>query len=208
MNTQDVSQHEVPKSESTQQDTENSNDTNSSSNIDKRDSGKTSPTNTSDNIEPKIKYVEAPIPKVNPWKKAEIPIEGKESNDCQKYISDECKIQHTDISDKPVDESTTAIEVVHILNSSKLAKQEENKQNISGITGQIVTTAQNKSPTKVTATNSSQNMNTPNEEGAEDDGNTILPLTSTTVWRGTADTISKLAPLKDDKVSSLYLVTG
>ena len=145
---------------------------------------------------------------MNPWKKVEIPIDGKESNDCQKNMSDECKNQHSDMSEKLVVDSTPTIEVETILHSSKIAKQEQNKQNISGITGQVVATTQNKSPTKVTATNSSQNMNTANEERAEDEGNTILPLTSTTVWRGTADTISKLAPLKDDKVSSLYLVTG
>ena len=117
---------------------------------------------------------------MNPWKKVEIPIDGKESNDCQKNMSDECKNQYSDMSEKLVVDSTPTIEVETILHSSKIAKQEQNKQNISDITGQIIVTAQNKSPTKVTATNSSHNMSTSNEERPEDGGNN-MPLTSTTV---------------------------
>jgi len=37
----------------------------------KSESGKTSPANVTDASEPKVKYVEAPIPKTNPWKKVD-----------------------------------------------------------------------------------------------------------------------------------------
>jgi hypothetical protein len=191
------------KSELTQPDTENSTDTSCPSNIEKRDSGKTSPTNISDTTETKVKYVEAPIPKVNPWKKNEIQTDAKDINDCKTNISDDYVYEHTDVHDKPIDGSAPTKEIIDVLHSSKINQQEgNNKQPASSITAKITTAPEDKVSVNVTAANPAQDMNASSQYKGEVNSNALQALPGTTAWRSTADTMSKLAPIKDEKVSS------
>ena len=191
------------KSEIIQPDTDISNEISCAANIEKRDSGKASPTNTSDISESKVKYVEAPIPKVNPWKKNEFQTDVNESNDYKYNTSGEHLYEPTDVPDKLLDSSASTKEILNVIHSSNTNQLDGNNvQFVSNSAAKNINTTEDNNLTKAKSVNPSPTMNASNQHRGEENSYAVPSQTATTAWKGTTDTISKLVPSTDEKVSS------
>ena len=170
---------------------------------DKIECGVNSLPDPSEGTESKIKYVEAPIPKVNPWKKNEI------SSDKLKETNKDQICNISDIAEpndkKIYDESNNSD---NLRNSAAIqGKEDKTLQETTTITA---TTSPNLScensllECKFTATNL---------EGSDiaiTDSQSVSSVFQAigggNAWRGSADTMSKLGPLQDAKVDEFVTI--
>ena len=179
---------------------EDSNDSMSVS-ADKIECGVNSLPDPSEGTESKIKYVEAPIPKVNPWKKNEI------SSDKLKETNKDQICNISDIAEpddkKLYDESNNSD---NLRNSAAIQVKEDK-------TLQETTTINATTSPKLSCENSllECKFTATNLEGTDiaiTDSQSVSSVFQAigggNAWRGSADTMSKLGPLQDAKVDELF----
>ena len=161
----------------------------------KSESGKTSPANVTDASEPKVKYVEAPIPKTNPWKKVDptvndvITIKPKtvENDDTNSSNEETAKI----IGDKDSNVESKFIQTVKS-NSIALDPQQTVEKDIKQLSNQSETEVFSKTEKSSTVAMASSKKIILEE--------TSISTSTSTAWQTTAETMSKLVPLKAEKV--------
>ena len=160
----------------------------------KSESGKTSPANVTDASEPKVKYVEAPIPKTNPWKKVDptvndvITIKPKTvENDTNSSNEETAKI----IGDKDSNVESKFIQTVKS-NSIALDPQQTVEKDIKQLSNQSETEVFSKTEKSSTVAMASSKKIILEE--------TSISTSTSTAWQTTAETMSKLVPLKAEKV--------
>ena len=184
-----------------QNNTENSSDNNSSENMEKSECAKVSSANASESTETKIKYVEAPIPKVNPWKKNEILISDVEqTKDINTSLSDDCETNNSFMVDKPNDSSDLDKDTLKSLGTSKNIHTENSVIPPSSYKNLNPKNIEIKDSPKNTKTSLLLDNFASHQQKTATESSTIKIAGGNSVWKGTADTMSKVTPLKDDQV--------
>ena len=172
------------------------NDSQSTSNVEKRDSGKTSPVNISEGSEPKIKYVEAPIPKTNPWKKVDNTVNCVIKSETEKIISSDNKSSLNELQAKVDDTNnynTTENKIVKVV--KPILNEANPQQAICKDIKNLPVTSE------IEISSTSENALFPEMASSKKNRTDECPVTTTsTAWKTTADTMSKLSPLKLEKV--------
>ena len=161
----------------------------------KSESGKTSPAHVTDASEPKVKYVEAPIPKTNPWKKVDpavndvITIKPKsvENDDTNSSNEETAKI----IGDKDSNVESKFIKTVKST-SKPIDSQQTVEKDIKQLSNQS-----EKEVFSKTEKSSPVAMASSKKIILEE---TSISTSTGTAWQTTAETMSKLVPLKAEKV--------
>lgn len=160
----------------------------------KSESGKTSPANVTDASEPKVKYVEAPIPKTNPWKKVDptvndvitIKPETVENDDINSSNEETAKIIGGKDSNgeskfiKTVKSTSKALDTLQTVEDIKQLSNQSEKE--------VFSKTEKSSPVAMA---SSKKIIL--EESS-------ISSSTSTAWQTTAETMSKLVPLKAEKV--------
>lgn len=197
------------KANSSQNDKENSTDNSSAGvHVEKSESGKSSPTNITETTEPIIKYVEAPIPKVNPWKKNDMSTANVDQPNVKNPLSDSCKSDDKNtVDDKSTDTSISNKDTSITMQASEIIQSEKGSTQVnitdnSTINPINTTVDSKKSSPKNSKANTPQDTSSFSKQHmAEVENTTVKVAGCNTAWKNSADSISKIAPSMDGKVS-------
>ena len=168
-----------------------------STSADKIECGVNSLPDPSGGTESKIKYVEAPIPKVNPWKKNEISSDKlKETNKDQI-----CNISDiAELHDKKIHDDSNNLD--NLRNSAAIqVKEDKTLQETTTINANIspnLSCENSLLESKLTVTNlEDTDIATTDSQSVS---SVFQAIGGGNAWKGSADTMSKLGPSQDAKV--------